>query len=102
MLISVALSHDTKVLVSEKDSPHIIARMRIYARDAVIICILTFALLEGSLRLYHYISPLFIFPDNSDNRFRGKPFDSDYGFTLNSGGSMTQNFSQRKLLAPFA
>ena len=70
--------------------------MRIYARNAVIICILTFALLEGSLRLYHYISPLFIFPDNSDNRFRGKPFDSNYGFTLNSRGFHDTEFQQDK------
>jgi hypothetical protein len=36
-----------------------------YIRDAVIIFMLTFALLEGSFRLYHYFSPVFIFPDNT-------------------------------------
>ena len=65
-------------------------------RDSLIIFLITFALLEGSLRLYHYISPVFIFPDNSDNRFRGKPFDSDYGFTLNSGGFKDVEFQQQK------
>ena len=67
-----------------------------YIRDAIIILILTFASLEGSLRLYHYISPVFIFPDNSDNRFRGKPFESHFGFTLNSRGFHDTEFQQEK------
>ena len=67
-----------------------------YVRDGVIVLMLTFALLEGSLRLYHYVSPSFIFPDNSDNRFRGKPFDSNYGFTLNSRGFHDTEFQQEK------
>jgi hypothetical protein len=67
-----------------------------YMRDAVIIFILTFALLEGSLRLYHYFSPVFIFPDNSENRFRRTPFDSNFGFTLNSGGFHDTEFQQVK------
>ena len=67
-----------------------------YIRDSIIIFILTFTLLEGSLRLYHYIYPSFIFPDNSDNRFRGKPFDSNYGFTLNSRGFHDTEFQQDK------
>jgi SGNH hydrolase-like domain, acetyltransferase AlgX len=67
-----------------------------YIRDSVIIFILTFALLEGSLRLYHYISPSFIFPDNSENRFRGKPFASNFGFTLNSRGFHDTEFQQDK------
>jgi hypothetical protein len=68
-----------------------------YVRDAVIIFILTFALLEASLRLYHYTSPSFIFPDNSDNRFRAKPFDSNFGFTLNSRGFHDTEFQQSKI-----
>jgi len=67
-----------------------------YIRDAVIIFTLTFALLEGTLRLYHYFSPVFIFPDNSENRFRGKPFDSNFGFTLNSRGFHDVEFQQEK------
>ena len=55
--------------------------------NVVIIFVVTFLLLEGSFRLYHQISPVFIFPDNSDNRFRNKPFDYDYDdFRLNSRG----------------
>ena len=65
-------------------------------RDGVIVFMLTFALLEGSLRLYHCFSPVFVFPDNSDNRFRGKPFDSHYGFTLNSRGLHDTEFQQEK------
>jgi hypothetical protein len=57
---------------------------------------LTFALMEGSLRLYHY-SPVFIFPDNSENRFRGKPFVSNFGFTLNSRGFHDTEFQPEKL-----
>src|SRR5829696_2539212 len=67
-----------------------------YIRDSTIVFILTFTLLEGSLRLYHYIYPSFIFPDNSENRFRNKPFDSNYGFTLNSGGFHDTEFQQDK------
>jgi hypothetical protein len=67
-----------------------------YIRDGIFIFILTFGLLECSLRLYHYFSPVFVFPDNSDNRFRGKPFDSHYGFTLNSRGFNDIEFKQEK------
>jgi hypothetical protein len=68
-----------------------------YIRDTIIICMLTFALMEGSLRLYHYFSPVFIFPDNSENRFRGKPFVSNFGFTLNSRGFHDTEFQPEKL-----
>jgi SGNH hydrolase-like domain, acetyltransferase AlgX len=57
---------------------------------------LTFALLEGSFRLYHYFSPVFIFSDNSDSRFRAKPFDLNFGFTLNSRGFHDTEFQQVK------
>lgn len=67
-----------------------------YIRDAVVIIMLTFVLLEGSLRLYHYVFPSFIFPDNSDNRFRAKPFASDYEFTLNSRGFKDTEFQPEK------
>jgi len=67
-----------------------------FVRDVVIIFMLTFVLLEGSFRLYHYITPVFVFPDNSDNRFRGKPFDSNYGFNLNSKGFKDTEFQKDK------
>jgi hypothetical protein len=67
-----------------------------YIRDGIIIFMLTFALLEGSFRLYHYFFPVFIFPDNSDNRFRGKPFDVLFGFKLNSRGFHDTEFQQEK------
>lgn len=56
----------------------------------------TFVLLEMVFRLYHYINPVFIFPDNSDNRFRGKPFAPDYDFNLNSLGFKDIEFSKEK------
>jgi hypothetical protein len=65
-------------------------------RDAVIMVVVTFLLLEGALRLSHHISPMFIFPDNSDTRFRGRPFDRDFGFTLNSRGFKDLEFQPEK------
>ncbi len=60
---------------------------KVFVWNVVIIFVVTFLLLEGSFRLYHHISPVFIFPDNSHNRFRNKPFDYDYDdFRLNSRG----------------
>jgi hypothetical protein len=73
-----------------------LARVFRFVRDVVIIFMLTFVLLEGSFRLYHYMTPVFIFPDNSDNRFRGKPFDSDFGFRLNSQGFKDTEFQKDK------
>jgi len=66
-------------------------------REGILIGIVTFLLLEGLLRLYHYINPIFIFPDNSDNRFRSKPFAPDFEFTLNSGGFKDTEFPKEKV-----
>lgn len=73
-----------------------LAKVFRFVRDAVIIGIVTFVLLEGSLRLYHYFKPVFILPDNSDNRFRGKPFEPDFEFRLNSRGFKDIEFQKDK------
>ena len=56
------------------------------------------ALLLGEvvLRIYQYDNPLFLFPDRSYNRFRGKPFSDDYSFKLNSHGFKDVEFQLTK------
>ena len=81
---------------SVKETCFMLEKLFGYARDSIIIFLLTFALLEASLRLYHYFSPVFIFPDNSENRFRGKPLDSNFGFALNSRGFHDTEFQPEK------
>jgi len=56
----------------------------------------TVLLLEASLRVYDYFSPSFVFPDNSHNRLRGKPFSNDYGFQLNSKGFKDIEYTPHK------
>jgi hypothetical protein len=62
----------------------------------IAVAMATFVLLEMSFRLYHYINPVFVFPDNSDNRFRGKPFAPDFNFNLNSLGFKDVEFNKEK------
>jgi len=60
------------------------------------ILIITALVLEVTFRLYNKLNPTFIFPDNSYNRFRGKPFSNDYGFTLNSKGFKDIEYTKEK------
>ena len=62
----------------------------------VVIVLITFVLLEGSLRLYHYLNPVFVFSDNSEYRFRGKPFAANYDFNLNSRGFKDVEFAKER------
>ena len=66
-------------------------------KTTIAVLIITFLLLEAALRLYHFVNPLFVFPDNSDNRFRGKPYGADYDFTLNSKGFKDVEFRGEKV-----
>ena len=66
-------------------------------RTALVIVIITWVLLETALRIYHFVNPLFVFPDNSDIRFRGKPYAADYDFTLNSKGFKDTEFHTEKV-----
>src|SRR5688572_31468823 len=66
-------------------------------KTTIIVLIITFLLLETVLRLYHFVNPLFVFPDNSDARFRGKPYGNKYDFTLNSKRYKDTEFHHEKL-----
>ncbi len=46
--------------------------------------------------MYHYFNPVFIFPSNSYDRFRRKPFSPDYDFRLNSKGFKDIEFKKEK------
>ena len=52
--------------------------------------------IELSLRAYHAFEPLFIFHDDSYNRFRGKPHADDWNFKLNSRGFKDIEFGPRE------
>lgn len=76
--------------------------MKIYKRlllpifVTILVGMITFVLSELLLRVYHHVNPVFIFPDRSYNRFRGKPHADDYDFTLNSKGFKDREFSREK------
>lgn len=63
--------------------------------SVLLIVIITILLGEITLRIYNYFNPLFVFYDDSYNRFRGKPFANDWGFRLNSQGFKDTEFSQK-------
>ena len=67
-----------------------------YVKTTLLIVIITVLLLETALRVYHFVDPLFIFPDNSDLRFRGQPHAADYDFVLNSKGFKDTEFPAEK------
>jgi hypothetical protein len=54
--------------------------------NIAIISLRALSLAEIALRLCHKIYPLYIFYENSYNRFSGKPFAYDHDFRLNSRG----------------
>lgn len=62
----------------------------------ILISIISLVLGELTLRIYHLFNPLFIFYDNSYDRFRGKPFADDWDFKLNSQGFKDIEFSLSK------
>ena len=66
-------------------------------KTTIAVIIITFIFLETVLRLYHSVNPLFVFPDNSDTRFRGKPYGDDYDFILNSKGFKDTEFRSEKV-----
>jgi hypothetical protein len=66
-------------------------------KTTITVIIITFIFLETVLRLYHFVNPLFVFPDNSDTRFRGKPYGDDYDFILNSKGFKDTEFRSEKV-----
>ena len=63
---------------------------------AIGIILITLALSEVMLRVYHHFKPLYCFYDQSYNRGRGKPLAKDWDFHLNSQGFKDVEFSKEK------
>jgi hypothetical protein len=83
-------SHDDLSLRTSKGVNESVARkfpklLKLLLNIAMI-SLVALSLAEITLRLCHKIYPLYIFYENSYNRFRGKPFAEDYDFRLNSRG----------------
>jgi SGNH hydrolase-like domain, acetyltransferase AlgX len=53
-------------------------------------------LTEVAMRVYHHYMPVFVFPSEGTNRFRGQAFAADYSFHLNSHGFKDVEFEPRK------
>ena len=64
-----------------------------------IIIIISFLMVEITLRISHYFNPTFIFYTNSYNRYRGKPHADDYNFKLNSLGFKDKEFTEKKKIS---
>ncbi|MHA2220308.1 MAG: hypothetical protein ACXACY_30895 [Candidatus Hodarchaeales archaeon] len=62
--------------------------------NIVFISLITLVITEIGFRIYHFINPVFVFYDDSYNRFRGKPFSQDYVFRLNSYGFKDVEFNK--------
>jgi hypothetical protein len=85
------------------DTPQIMRfrKLVLFSGQVFIILFITFALAEVTLRIYNSIKPLPIFYSTSYNRFRGKPFSSDYDFHLNSRGFKDVEHSTQKAAGTF-
>lgn len=73
-----------------------VKRIRQIFRRGLVIFLISFLLLEITLRIYNYIIPSYFFYSDSYNRFRGKPFGHDWDFNLNSRGFKDVEFSDKK------
>jgi lysophospholipase L1-like esterase len=86
------------------DTPRVMClrKLVLFSGQAFVILFITFALAEVTLRIYNGIKPLPIFYSTSYNRFRGKPFSSDYdSFHLNSRGFKDVEHSAQKTAGTF-
>ena len=85
------------------DTPRVmrLRKLVLFSGQVLIILFITFALAEVTLRIYNSIKPLPIFYSTSYNRFRGKPFSSDYDFHLNSRGFKDVEHSTQKAAGTF-
>ena len=61
-----------------------------------LILLISFIFAEVGLRLFNHFNPIFIFYDDSYNRFRGQSFATDYNFKLNSMGFKDLEFKKEK------
>lgn len=84
--LALPLVEDKRIFEKSK---HIIIQI-------TLIILITLFLAEVSLRVYNYFNPIFIFYSNSYNRYRAKPYASDYyGFKLNSRGFKDREFTEK-------
>ena len=86
------------------DTPRVmrLRKLVLFSGQAFIILFITFALAEVTFRIYNSIKPSPIFYSTSYNRFRGKPFSSDYdSFHLNSRGFKDVEHSTQKAAGTF-
>jgi len=67
-----------------------------HTSSIIIIFFITFLLAEVALRIYHHFKPIRFFYDNSYNQFRGKPYEEDYFFNLNSKGFKDLEYDKKK------
>ncbi len=63
-----------------------IGHHRLLVLKGATVALITFAALEASLRLFHRVSPSFIFYSDPAGRYRGQPGAPHYGTRLNSRG----------------
>jgi hypothetical protein len=68
----------------------------IYFSLIIVSLIASLVVTEIALRIYHDFYPLYIFYDESYNRFRGKPFAQNWDFKLNSQGFNDVEFTEKK------
>ena len=65
-------------------------------REGLVIAVVSLVLGEITLRIYSHFNPIFVFYDDSYNRFRGKPHGDDWGFKLNSKGFKDLEFGPKR------
>jgi len=68
----------------------------IYLALVIFSLIVSLLATELALRIYNHFYPLYIFYDDSYNRFRGKPFAQNWDFKLNSQGFNDFEFTEKK------
>lgn len=67
-----------------------------FAKQSLIITLITFGMTEIVFRVYSLTNPTFIFYDSSYNRYRGKPLSANYDSKLNSQGFQGPEFTEAK------
>jgi hypothetical protein len=77
-------------------SPAFLPKLGRFLAQSVAIVALGVGLAEVAMRVYHHFVPVFVFPSEGTNRFRGKPFADDYDFKLNSRGFKDVEIQPRK------
>jgi lysophospholipase L1-like esterase len=66
------------------------------ATKATLVLLVSLLAGEAALRVYHRLSPSFVFLDDSYNRFRGRPLSANWDSRLNSRGFNDREFRDTK------